>query len=808
MKEKIEARATISDKGKYNMDNKNSAPEYTVVGIEFPKARFLPSADSESKRNSAVGEEFLEGQTRWEYKLSKADKLDCEIAVASGVITGLFDSFFVGKFSLERASEWGSKKTNKFVLAMAKLAGYDGEEIDGAIRYLEQGFKFAADGNTVDFGGGKQHHFRDFSHHFSLGGLACSIFTQFTGKAIGTDTAGRLIIVDIPDSHAKLLGDSFQEKVIKGTVAWLFHIASDLAGSSNNPGGGIGVPGPIMSLIKQLSALPIFKDARSALEKEADAALSFRELISKLFNGTLLGKRDENGRIVRPVRFDFRMELGVAHEIGRQAIPVILNQCFIRSFYFARRLAHEIKALEVKRLSELSRVDPIDVLPFKNRAIARMSTISTGVFSVVDATDALVRAAVASKGKKEELPKEFIVRINFVGIGTFAIACALDIKGVIKERKSGKAAELDFYEREIAELHCLALGPEQIRLLQSLQRLIVVKDIERTNKARKKVAKELWLAEWEQAVSRGLSERGILTQDYFLNEKNLYSQFNSLVSEDPSKPWPYLVALEADLVVPYPPLGGDTDKEFKGLKFTDDYMLDTFCSSQGVVSKSELKSLRKAMKGAESEIDAALAKNVAKLIGTAVIATATTAAAFVFAPFIAPIIAGEAVAGLYGAALASASLAFVGGGALAVGGLGMAGGTAIIAGGGAILGVLGGSGVTQFVAAMSNADGFVFLEASKLLCYSEDVLIRRYYDLDSVRKIKAALNERILELEIELSSLGSDGSPKAQVLDDGRSDQTGVSPKKRAKVLSKSLKYLKRCNEKLAKALSTAQDKQ
>ena len=795
-----------ADSDRYEMDKEivraGEELECTVVGLEFPKTRLLPAPGSEG--SSGPRERFLEGETRWEPRLSKADKLDCEIAVASGVITGLVDSFFVGKFSFERASEWGSKKTNEFVIAMARLSGYEGGDLEGAIKHLEKNFEFAADGNTDDFGGGRQHHFRDFSHHFSLGGLVCSIFTQFTGKAIGTDTAGRLIIVDIPGSHAEHLGGTVQEKIMKGTVIWLFHIASDVAGSSSNPGKGTGVPGPILSLIKQLSALPIFQNARTVMERGEDEELNFRELIAKLFNGTLLGKRDDNGKIIEPMRFDFRMELGIVHEVGRQAAPVLLNQCFIRSFYFGRRFAHEIKALEIKRLSELSRIDPADILPFRNRAIARMSTISTGVFTLIDAADAAVRAAIASKGKKEAFLGEFIVRINFVGIGTFAIACALDVKEVLMERVSDENDRLDAYERELADLHCLELGPEQIRLLQSLQRSIVINDIEKTEKARRKEAKEIWLAEWEDAISMGLAERGVLMKDYVLEEPELYAQFDKLASLDPVKPWPYLIALEADLMAPYPPLGGNSDKEFKGLKFENDYMLDTFCRSQSVVGKDDLESLRKGMKHAEGEVDARLAKNVAKVVGTVVFATAATLVAFVFAPFIAPFIAGEAVAGLSGAALTSASLAFVGGGALAAGGLGMAGGTAIIAGGGAVLGALGGTGITQLVATMNNADSFVFLEASKLLCYSEEVLLQRYADVDSARKIKATLNERILELDIMLQSLREDGENKVQLEVDERSLEEEVSPKKQAKVLSKSLKYLRRCNEKLAKDISAA----
>ena len=95
-------------------------------------------------------------------------------------------------------------------------------------------------------------------------------------------------------------------------------------------------------------------------------------------------------------------------------------------------------------------------------------------------------------------------------------------------------------------------------------------------------------------------------------------------------------------------------------------------------------------------------------------------------------------------------------------------------------------------------------ESSKLLCYSEEVLLQRYADVDSARKIKATLNERILELDIMLQSLREDGENEVRLEVDEKSFEEEVSPKKQVKVLSKSLKYLRRCNEKLAKDISAA----
>ena len=79
--------------------------------------------------------------------------------------------------------------------------------------------------------GGLQHHLRDFSHHFSLCGLMCSIFTQFSSKVIGTDTNGKLLIVDLDDKN--LIGKNFAEKVFVRNCTLVFHMVSDMAGSKS-----------------------------------------------------------------------------------------------------------------------------------------------------------------------------------------------------------------------------------------------------------------------------------------------------------------------------------------------------------------------------------------------------------------------------------------------------------------------------------------------------------------------------------------------------------------------------------------------
>lgn len=261
------------------------------------------------------------------------DGLDYLVAVGSGILAAMIDVIWVGKFDLNRGREWGSDRVNDFVIRVAELTGYEGTDIEKAIEHLESNFGAPSDSNTMDFGGALQHHLRDFAHHPTPVGLMFSLLTQFTGKAYGTDEFGVFKIVDV--KNKSLIGKSIPEKFLIGVVHWFFHMVSDMAGSSSSPGNGTGLPGPLLSLAKELSALPFFKNIKLGDEK-------FSVWISKLFNGTLLAERNEDGTIKQPLRFDLRAEIGLGYEIGRQALPILINEIIIRGFYFIRRFAQGV----------------------------------------------------------------------------------------------------------------------------------------------------------------------------------------------------------------------------------------------------------------------------------------------------------------------------------------------------------------------------------------------------------------------------------------------------------------------------------
>lgn len=773
------------------MDDDNLLVQYEIA---FPKKPLLLGTEfgggsGRAGNGAYIGvAEILDDHVKWEPCIDEADKLDYIVAVSSGVLAGLMDVFYVGEFSLEHASEWGKAKIEQIVMKVARLEGYQGDELSGAIKVLEKCHVFAADGNTDDFGGGLQHHLRDFSHHFSIGGLLFSVLTQFTGLVVGTDKAGNLRIVPVPESHRSCIGKNFQEKVVFGVIGWFFHMVSDMAGSSGSLVGGTGVPGPLVSLMKEFSALPFFKDSD-------DGDMNFRLWVSKLFGGTLLAKRDANGKIIKGSvrKFDLRTEVGILGEACKQATPVLINQCVVRGFYFCRRTLREIRDLGIEGVGDLARIAPEDILPWGTPAMRRMVSVSSGVFAGVDIVDAAVRAI------KRKEPTKFFLRVNYVGVATFVIACVVDARESLGEKR-GENAE-DLYERALFDLNHFKLDFQKARVLHSIMYRMVSYDIASEKHDKRRERKRIWLNEWSDLIVNAVDRAWLVDADYFLDEDEIYKAIANFKGSNDS--WVWLVAMEALLFKAYAPLPDGRRWDSKGMKLAADYLSDVFCERCAAVTKKELKELGRAVDSARGVLDGAASRRIVGTAGVVVVVAATGGLAFYFAPAIAPVFAaalGANTAALTGAVLTSASLAFLGGGALAAGGAGMAGGTMLIFGGGALLGAVGGSGVSAAISmALATGASYVLNECAKLVVFCEEVLIGRYGDLDSAAEAHAALNKQIVELEVKIEAIKR-GVPAVDTAD-GEIGEDQISPKKILKILKRSQKFLKRSSDRIAKAI-------
>lgn len=698
------------------LPNKELLESIPVVGVPSDLNDYFVAGDKTFK------------QAEFDPTISEIDKWDYIVSIGSAVLASVLDILWIKDLSLEDAQKWGKTEADEFVKKIAKKKGYKGDSVDGAIRKLEELFKIPADELADKFGGGKQHHLSDFSHHASPLGLCFSIITQFTGHVFGTDINGKFVWHEVPtDEH---IGKSFEEKIFNGIVIWSFHMISDFDGSSGSNGWGTGVPGPILSFFKELSALPIINEIKV---KYKGQETKLPVIISKLFNGAFF-PHDTKEEIIR---FDLRTEMGIFHQMSKQSIPVIANECIVRAFYTFRRLFLQIKENNVQTLKDLRKINPKTYLPFNNRTIIRMITVSSGAFMLIVTSEAAIKAVSKNGDFDSETVVDFLLGINYPGVVRFVLACKADAKYLSEDMK--KACK-DFAKKHkwqnqstinsIPGLEYLALTETQLRILASLERQKILYDIDKTKSQTQIKKKHSWLSAWESVVENADSG-----EDYFIREETaIYQSISDELAEKNDGTWIYLIALELGLFEPYYPLGSHDDKQYKSIKLMAKYELDKFCLLQEKVSPKLFMSL---INTYHKDIDN-LNNKSGKLIAGAAITVGATALtgglAWFFAPEIAVLIAGESVLGLYGAALTSASLAFVGGGALAVGGLGMAGGTAIIVGGGALLGIVG-SGVANMPSIMAlSTKGEILQNCAKLMAFCKCILIDELQKFDTVGK--------------------------------------------------------------------------
>lgn len=386
---------------------------------------------------------------------NEIDKIDVTISVSSGMITSFIDAFGVRDISLLDAHTWGKNEVDSFVEKVAKSRGYSGTGVAGAIRYLEKN-EMLGDKLTNEFGGGYNHHLRDFSHHPTLVGLLFSLLMQFTGKGYGTDVSGNFVSYEIKDWERKNPVDC----IYMGTVTWLFHIISDMAGSSSSVAKGnegTGVPGPMLSFLKEISSLPGVKNIIGKAENNGKTTdnYQFSTVCSKLFNGTLLAEHNEKGKIIKEtqLRFDLRTELGIVNEsiTNKQYLPVLLNELFVSASYSVRRFMDEIKKKDINAIKELKNIDIRRCLPWKNDTIRHMRMIANVTFSTVDVTAAGIKAAVNNKNNPERFALDFIKGINYWGLGSLALSTNSEILLGVQKMHEGFVALFEEQKRKYIE---------------------------------------------------------------------------------------------------------------------------------------------------------------------------------------------------------------------------------------------------------------------------------------------------------------------------------------------------------------------
>lgn len=208
-----------------------------------------------------------------DFKKNKCDKIDRMLAIACGTVAGFVDSFLVGMPGNSKLGELSDKMADKMVVAFAKKMGWkphnkNGNNTVAAIDWLEKKYDVNYDQKTTKETGiaglsAGNHHLKSLSHSPDVIGLFFSLLDQFTNTSSFVSD-GEIIIIktgngNLPGSSCgfsyRLQGKSILSKLFCGTVNWLGHLMSDVAGSSvtrrNNANSrGTGLSAPFFNLFQ------------------------------------------------------------------------------------------------------------------------------------------------------------------------------------------------------------------------------------------------------------------------------------------------------------------------------------------------------------------------------------------------------------------------------------------------------------------------------------------------------------------------------------------------------------------------------
>ena len=360
----------------------------------------------------------------------QCDKLDYILAACSGALCGVIDIFLVGKPGEspigDITDKWFATRTMDF----AKLCHPDNKQfnsLESALRFLENKFKVPYDQTGLGDAGREifglnavNHHFKSLAHNPSLLGLFFSILDQFSNTSHFV-TNGQLVSLQKADSYWKLRGSNISAKLFCAFVNWFGHLISDVSGSNSSARAGsrgMGIPSPLWSWVNDIIAIK----AKLGLSV-TDTDKVFNELALKIF---------EQG-------YDTRFQ-------AAQAIPVFLNELLVRLIYAVRRLFKYFTEIPKEGRSFLLMWQRCE--PFSNPTVKRMLTVAHGTFCLVDVGDAVVRA-FASGGNFNAV--EFVLRLNIVGVGRFAISLYGETKRAISYSQVKREADFAMKEAAIIE---------------------------------------------------------------------------------------------------------------------------------------------------------------------------------------------------------------------------------------------------------------------------------------------------------------------------------------------------------------------
>ena len=430
------------------MNNTNKYKSDIILDLNIDDDRFGFATSIDEALAQAEVELVVLNETVESIKELKpqCDKLDYILAASSGALWGVIDIFLVGKPDDSPLGDITDKWFANRTIDFAKLCGYKGDKnsLSSAINFLEEKFKIPYDQSV---GGGifrelinltpSNHHFKSLGHNPTLLGLFFSILNQFTNTSDFVSN-GELISLNNSDGKFELQGKNIPSKLFCGITNWIGHLISDVSGSSGSKGRGMGIPSPIWAWSNDVIAI---KAKLNIPVTEFDKSVN--ELALKLF---------KKG-------YDVRFQT-------TQAIPVFINEMIVRLLYSIRRLIGYY--ISVPKNDRSWGLLWKSCEPFSNATVKRMLTVAHGTFCIIDIGDATIRGFEKGIGSFNVF--EFVLRLNVVGVGRFAISLYGETKRAIsydhaRESSDFAAKEITIVENYIEGLKILSAKYDDARLL-------------------------------------------------------------------------------------------------------------------------------------------------------------------------------------------------------------------------------------------------------------------------------------------------------------------------------------------------------
>lgn len=702
--------------------------------------------------------EFIDAD--FEPGMRESDKPYYVVAACVGLLTGVLSELGLDAKALEAINTWDPKKAKELLVKVSRAAGYKGDKYKGACAFLKKAIvpevQHVVPAPIAAFA---KTYLSELTNHPSLAGLAFSIATQFSGYKYCLDADGSIGKKKVPKYYVR--GKTVEEKIFFALFYWVFGLAYGAWASKRMILEELKIPKAILGIIKEFSKS---KGVELALGTDKP-----EEWISKWLKEAFMPSEKQKTAVAAvdaaKEKFDLeKLAVATLKDEYAHITMVLVNECILRAFYFIRKFTLEIKTIDLKSPEQILELDYESLIPRNNRVVTRMSLIASAAYLGVNVATVSVKEIGAAHMGPHAGAKVLLTGINVAGVGYFAYACVADKENIKEDikvqfdrltnwRKTHfvKPAIGDAPTKELEDVFSiLGLSTDATRLQYSLEALIVEYDIQKSKKDSQAQQKVQWLYAWKEQMLRNLKAE----EDYFIADEDLlYEAIYDAAKGKENHGWLYLLAMELALFEPYTPLGKEEDDNWKKLELESSYLNDVFIRRQTLLTQSEADEMVEKYHKYFNTVSGRTKRKVAAASFTVVTTALLGSLAFVFAPQIAIIFAGEAVAGLHGAALANASLAWAGFGALAQGGLGMAGGTAIISGGGTLLGLTSSGATSAAIAMLYDSGKYVYRQAAKMLTYCDCVLSNVIHDREAIQTLLKNVSEVLQQTDIQLDEL-------------------------------------------------------